>query len=322
MAEEVRQMPRTDIHLDAMLRHLGAAYYESLHGRATRADVTRALDTVEDHLHESAERHAHVRAPSAGHGADDHHASREEPVLRLPGGWSRKVRDVMTTSVVTVDRITPYKEIARQLAVHRISGVPVLKMGRTVAGVVSEADLIRAQAATVGRLRRRGHHLLRARAPEHPSLTAGELMTAPAVTIAPDATVTAAARLMDQHQVRRLPVVDEHGKLLGIVSRRDLLGFFLRSDEDIADDVRHVLDAVLLSEPGKVDVAVHNGIVTLTGEASLADGLHGELIPLTVRVMWEVDGIVDLIDHLSQPPAHADLPGSGELPAAEQEETP
>src|SRR5215470_5379431 len=130
-------MPRTDIHVDAMLRHLGAAYYESLHGRATRADVARALDTVEEHLHEHAQRPSSGAAAGARHLADRHAAhGGVEP--RHSHGWSRKVSDVMTTSVVTVDRITPYKEIARRLATHRISGLPVIKMGREVVGVVTE----------------------------------------------------------------------------------------------------------------------------------------------------------------------------------------
>src|SRR6478672_8397586 len=112
-------MPRTDIHFDAMLRHLGAAYYESLHGRATRADVSRALDTVEEHLHEQAQRPAASMANGARHPADKHASHGDE--LGHSHGWSRKVSDVMTTSVVTVDRITPYKEIARLFAAHRIS---------------------------------------------------------------------------------------------------------------------------------------------------------------------------------------------------------
>jgi CBS-domain-containing membrane protein len=65
-------MPRTDIHSDAMLRHRGAAYYESLHGRATRSDVTWALDTAEEHLHEQA-RHP---APAAVRMMNSHHVRR------------------------------------------------------------------------------------------------------------------------------------------------------------------------------------------------------------------------------------------------------
>jgi hypothetical protein len=101
-------MTRSDMHTDAMLRHLDAAYYESLPGRATRADVTRALETVEEHLREP-------ERPPFGRPGDTRHPLRKPRTAvqqdgpRHPSGWSRQVGDVMTTAVVTVDRITPYK---------------------------------------------------------------------------------------------------------------------------------------------------------------------------------------------------------------------
>lgn len=300
-------MPRTDAHLDAMLRHLGAAYYESLHGRATRVDVARALDTVEDHLHEQAQHPAHdlssdaqgkTHAPAA-----DQHADR----LHHRGGWARRVADVMTTSVITVDRITPYKDIVRLLAEHRISGLPVLKMGRQVAGMVTEADLLAAEVAAVRRLRAQTSRPWLPRRQPHPALTAAELMTAPAITISQDATVPAAARLMDAQHVRQLPVVGSDGKLVGIVSRRDLLSVFLRSDEQIAADIRRVLDDFLLAEPASTDVTVRNGVVTLSGTPVLAQSRHDDLLPIAIRLMWDVDGVVDIVDKFSEakPPAQA-----------------
>jgi CBS domain-containing protein len=300
-------MPRTDVHFDAMLRHLGAAYYESLHGRATRADVVRALDTVEEHLNEQRP----ARPAGDRHRAADHRAGHNGAGQQHPRGWSRRVSDVMTTSVVTVDRITPYKEIARLLTEHRISGVPVLKMGREVAGVVTEADLLDAEDKVQRRLHAAASRTWWPRRQRHPALTAGELMTTPAVTIGPHATIPAAARLMNTHHLRRLPVVDEKGKLAGIVSRRDLLSVFLRPDEDIATDVRRLLDEVLLAEPGEADVTVREGVVTLTGTLDPKAGPHGDLIPVTIKLMWDVDGVVDVIDRLGaeQPPDTAPLAG-------------
>ncbi len=293
-------MSRTDTYLEGMLRHLGAAYYESLHGRATQADVNRAADNVAEHMNEQAlsmapgaadavKQAAHERA---GHDRGFH-------------GWSRRVSDVMATKVVTVDRATPYKEIARLLSEHRISGMPVLKMGREVVGVVTEADLLAAEEQTEHRLRS-GHRLgLRHRNAGHPALTAGQLMTSPAITVAAHVTVHAAGRVMSDHHVRLLPVVDKHNVLIGVVSRRDLLAVFLRPDEDIATDVRTVLSEILLAEPGEADVAVKDGIVTLTGTLDPTTGAHGDLIPVAIRLMWDVDGVVDIIDKLgaSQPPA-------------------
>ena len=291
-------MARTDIHLDAMLRHLGAAYYESLHGRATRSDVTRALDTVEEHLHEQAARPAHAQTSLPLRG--------DEPRRRR---WARRVSDVMTIAVVSVDRITPYQEIDRLLTQHRISGLPVLMMGREVAGVVSEADLLAAEdertrrdrmADSVGRRWR-----LRKR--PHVNLTAGALMTAPAITIGPDATIPAAARLMNTHHVRRLPVVNAHGKLVGIVSRRDLLSVFLRPDADIIHDVRQVLDELALSDSKDVIVTVRHGVVTLTGTMPPEPGQIRDLVTVAIRLIWDIDGVVDVVSKLgeSQPTARA-----------------
>jgi CBS-domain-containing membrane protein len=101
---------------------------------------------------------------------------------------------LLASSVVTVDRATPYKEIARLLAEHRISGMPVLKMGREVAGVVTEADLLAAEAKTARRLRSAGRFHVTSRARRHPPLTAGGLMTASAITVGPHVTVHAAGR--------------------------------------------------------------------------------------------------------------------------------
>ena len=285
-------MARTDIHLDAMLRHLGAAYYESLHGRATRSDVNRALDTVEEHLHEQAARPEHP-APTRHHHDDDGPRHRR---------WARRVSDVMTTTVVTVDRITPYQEIDRLLTERRISGVPVLMMGRQVAGVVTEADLLAAEdetarqarmADTMGRRR-----LLHKQPPA--GLTAGTMMTSPAITIGADATIPAAARAMNTHHIRRLPVVDDNGKLVGIVSRRDLLSVFLRPDADIAHDARQVLDELPLADPKKVIAEVRHGVVTLTGLMLPESGDEQDLMPLALRLIWDIDGVVDVVNRLGE----------------------
>jgi CBS domain-containing protein len=286
-------MARTDIYLDAMLRHLGAAYYESLHGRATRTDVARALNTVEEHLDEPSTHPGPARPVLA------HRASQgDQPRHRR---WARRVSDVMTTSVVTVDRITPYQEIDRLLTEHRISGMPVLKMGREVAGVVTEADLLAAEDETSRRARMAstvGRRRLRRKQP-HVSLTAGTLMTAPAITTGPDATIPAAARLMNTHHIRRLPVVDQDGKLVGIVSRRDLLSVFLRPDADISHDVHQVLGEIPVTDgPEDVVVTVSHGVVILSGMVR-ADS-HHDLLGLALRMIWDIDGVVDVTNRLGE----------------------
>ena len=282
-------MTRADTHLDAMLRHLGAAYYESLHGRAARSDVARALDTVEEHLGEQEPR-----------GTKSRPAPRHEELRKRR--WARRVSDVMTTTVVTVDRITPYQDIDRLLTKHRIGGVPVLKMGREVAGVVSETDLLaaedetRRQARMAGSMGRRWH--LRKQPPVR--LTAGALMTSPAITIGPDATIPAAARLMNTHHISRLPVVDEKGKLIGIVGRRDLLSVFLRPDAEIAHDARQVLDELPLADPKEAIAEVRHGVVTLTGSMRPEADHEQDLMPLALRLIWDIDGVVDVVNRLGE----------------------
>ncbi len=134
------------------------------------------------------------------------------------------VRDVMTRQVVTVDRSTPYKEVVRILLEHRISAVPVLDTAGRVDGIVSEADLVEKETLRADEPRevwqppaRRSHRSYdRAHA-----LSAGTLMTSPAVTVAPGAGLATAARLMRGHAVKRLPVIDSRGRLVGIVTRSD-----------------------------------------------------------------------------------------------------
>jgi CBS domain-containing protein len=286
-------MSRTDEYLDAMLRHLGAAYYESLHGRAARSDVARALDTVEEHLkeHETRSRvKPHASPHPARHAGGPRHSR-----------WARRVSDVMTTSVVTVDRITPYQEIDQSLARHKISGVPVLKMGRHVVGVVSESDLLAAEDKTVrqARLDAQSPRRWRLRQPQRIGLTAETLMTTPAITIHPDATIPSAARMMNTHHIRRLPVVDSDGKLVGIVTRRDLLSVFLRPDDDLVRDVRQVLEELPLVNPADVTVTARHGVVTLTGTIESESERHQDLIPVALRLAWDVDGVVDVVNELS-----------------------
>jgi CBS domain-containing protein len=305
-------MARTDAYLDTMLRHLGAAYYESLHGRATRSDVTRALDTVEEHLNETASpasqspghpRAAHTTGHNTGHNTGLEAEHQAHPGHAPQGRrWTRRVRDVMTTSVVTVDRITPYQDVARLMTEHRISGLPVLKMGREVAGVISEADLLAAEdkAARQARMGAESRRRFRVRKPKHTNLSAGALMTAPAVTISATATIPAAARVMNTHHVRRLPVVDPEGKLIGIVSRRDLLSVFLRPDTEIIADARQIIDEIPFADPTKIIVLVRHGVVTLTGTAELTLGRHQDLVALAIQMIGDIDGVVDVRNRINE----------------------
>jgi CBS-domain-containing membrane protein len=257
-------MTRREEHFDAMLRHLGATYYQTVHGGGTASDVARALESAE---------------AEDGHGPE-HAGSRGQS-----GRW--RVRDVMTTDVVTADKSASYKQIARIMTEQKVNAVPVLTKDRQVAGIVSEADVLRKEERSFRRLGTGLPRLTRRERQQAEARTVAELMTTPVVTIHPDAPVGAAARLMNGHRIRRLPVVDPAGKLIGIVSRRDLLSVFLRPDEEIAAEVHGVLTGILMAEPDGVAVKVRDGVVTLSGAIPRED-----LIGVAERLTSSVDGVV------------------------------
>lgn len=152
------------------------------------------------------------------------------------------VRDVMTDSVASVTVDTPYKEIVEKLAQYGVSAVPVIDGSGRVLGVVSESDLLHRMELTglephFHLLERKQRRAARAKASAQ---TAGELMSSPAVTVSSGASLPAVARIMDQERVKRLPVVDDQSRLVGIVSRSDLLRMYLR--EDAANEMTYEYD--------------------------------------------------------------------------------
>ncbi|MEV4087964.1 CBS domain-containing protein [Nonomuraea fuscirosea] len=213
----------------------------------------------------------------------------------------RTVADVMTDKVVAVSATTPFKEIAETLISGSISAVPVTDDDNHVLGMVSEADLLRKEEFREQYYREGYRPPLRARL-RHPKGrqkaegdTAAELMTTPAVTVSPKASAVEAARLMDGHGVKRLAVVDYDGRLVGIVSRRDLVKLFLRGDEAIAAEVRDdVLDRSLWVDTGDVRVDVRQGVVTLSGRME-----RRTEAAIAVRMVGRVNGVVDVVDRLT-----------------------
>lgn len=269
-------MDRRDMHYQAMLRELGAAYYEAVHGRGSTAEVASALQAV----------------ARAGEEATGQQSATDGPALR---GKRWRVLDVMTSPAVSVTEHTTYKQVARLLSEHGVSALPVLSRSGRVIGVVSEADLLLKQERQHAvRPHGMSWRLHRRAAAKAEARNAGQLMTSPAVTIHPDAPVGSAARLMNSHHLRRLPVVDPGGHLLGIVSRRDLLTVFLRPDEEIAAQVRAALADVLLADPSAFQVRVGQGVVRLSG--SLAE--EGQ-ISLATDLIAAIDGVVAVRNELT-----------------------
>ncbi|MFI2184432.1 HPP family protein [Streptomyces sioyaensis] len=185
----------------------------------------------------------------------------------------------MTGDVVSARSGTPADEVARWLAEYDINGLPVVDADERVIGVVSATDLRRIRRTTA--------------ADGVP--TAGAVMSAPARTVRADDSVVRAARLMSTSGVERLPVVDEEARLVGMVTRRDVLQIFARPDADIGDEVADeiVVRALWLS-PQSVDVVVRDGVVTLSGclESS------GE-VAIAVRMTRQVDGVTAVVNRLT-----------------------
>ena len=203
------------------------------------------------------------------------------------------VKDVMTTRVIWVRKDAPFRDLAAALRRHRVSAFPVLGDEDTVIGVVSEADMMAKEALIdPGVIDGLVHHR---DAEKARGITAGDLMTAPAVTVAPQDTVEHAARLMYSRKVKRLPVVDAHGHLVGIISRADVLAVFDRADEDIRKEiVDDVILGELLVDAHAFDVDVKDGIVTLTGAPETNEVGHE-----IVQRIHHVQGVVAVRDRLS-----------------------
>ncbi|MET8833273.1 CBS domain-containing protein [Micromonospora sp. NPDC004540] len=207
-----------------------------------------------------------------------------------------QVQDVMTIDVATVREGTAYREIVDVLTGRHVTAAPVVDGAGRVLGVVSEADLmykVELQGQPQPRRILPDRHRREARAKAGATLAA-DLMTAPPVTVTPDASLVEAARVMDARGVKRLPVVDDLGRLVGIVTRGDLLKVHLRPDGDIRRDVRdEVLRRTLGVPDGVVDVTVHGGIVTLTGQLD-----RWSTVRLALRLARQVSGVVEVVDAL------------------------
>lgn len=204
------------------------------------------------------------------------------------------VKDVMTGDVITVRPETSLKDVAAILTERRISGAPVVDASGKVVGVVSEGDILfkeRGPSERTGLLAWFADPYDVAEQLKLAARTAGEAMTAPAKTIAPWRLVSSAAAEMLDEGVNRLPVVDDEGRLVGIVTRADLVRAFVRTDAEIVREIREkVLErALLLETPETVTVGVDGGVVTLDGFVELR--ADAELIATLVA---RLPGVVDV----------------------------
>ena len=210
----------------------------------------------------------------------------------------KTVKDVMSAPPVSVSETASFRGIVARLRECRFSAFPVVDADGKVIGVVSEADLLAKEALADepsviwGLLAGLVHHAARAKAA---GVTASDLMTSPAVTIGPDDTVEHAARLMYDRKVKRLPVVDQAGRPIGIISRTDVLAVFDRTDAETREDI---ISQVITdrSEPSWYSVIVEEGVVTLEGTPETV-AIGRDL----VRRVRHIEGVVAVRDRLAYP---------------------
>lgn len=213
-----------------------------------------------------------------------------------------KVRDHMTVGVVTVTPGTAFKETAELLLEHGITGVPVVDGSLRLLGIVTEADLMSKEAfgadapvrlAGVGAGRR---HRDRRWAGKADGLTAGDVMTTNVVTAAPGEQVAVAARRMLTRKVKRLPVVEPDGRLVGIISRHDILRIFDRPDAAIAADLAARLDNPLHAPEAHCVVSdVVDGVAILQGWVEEAWDLD-----VVEAVARNTPGVIDVVNNVTR----------------------
>jgi len=209
----------------------------------------------------------------------------------------RTVADVMTARVHVAGPLTPFKLLVRLIQENRVSAIPIVDPNGIPVGIVSETDLL---------LKERRHELetepdllhLRRRQRERAKAdgqVASDLMTTPPITVTSTTDLKLAARLMQVRNVRRLIVVDERGRIAGVVSRSDLLQVFLRTDEELRDEiVDRLIPALMLSAEQAVGVDVRYNVVTLTGEVDRRSDAE-----ILARMTRELDGVVEVVSQLT-----------------------
>ena len=203
----------------------------------------------------------------------------------------------MTKQVHIAGPEAPFKLLVRLIEENRVSAIPIVDLRGMPIGIVSEADLLlkeRRSELEDGGSRVHAPRRRQQRAKAKGTI-ASELMTSPAVTVPAEATLAEAARKMQERNVRRLIVLDTQGRIAGIVSRSDLLQVFLRSDEDLRNEIKNLIVPAIF--PGGLEGLRVNAcwnIVTLSGQVHRRSDAQ-----ILVRLAGEVDGVVSVVDHLT-----------------------
>ncbi|WP_405682273.1 CBS domain-containing protein [Streptomyces sp. NBC_00057] len=277
----------------------GAEARRAVPGKAWRPDEPLRQDMLLRYLGTVARvsaKQAAARRPTAPESAPSGRAKESaEPVSGVEPA-PLLVRDVMDVPAASVHGDMPFLDIARSLTREHVGSLPVVDADDRVMGVVSESDLL-AKAAVeasgyepgpIGRLReRRLHDKARAE-------TAETLMTTPAVTVFPDSTVAEATWLVSLSRLKRLPVTDHEGRLIGVVHRNALLNALIRDDAGIREEIEsRILAEDFPAARNTVEVTVRNGVVDVSGRMAEAD------VPCLLADIKDIDDVTEVIDHLN-----------------------
>lgn len=207
-----------------------------------------------------------------------------------------KLEELMTTDVVTISPEATLKEAARRMIEAGVSGLPVTEDDGRLVGIITEADFVHAEAGR--RVRKRAGllgFLFRGERLPSEERNVGDMMTTDLVVLGPEADHPEAARLMEKAGVKRIPVVDGDGRLVGILSRSDLLRAFARTDAEIIDEVlNHVARKVLWIDPERFEISCVDGNVVLSGHLEFYSDAA-----LLVELTRRVDGVISVADRLT-----------------------
>lgn len=203
--------------------------------------------------------------------------------------------DLMTTSIVSIGPEAPLKEAARRMIEAGVSGLPVTTGEGDLIGVITEADFVKSEA---GRREEKRNRLLgwlfdRDRMPEGEK-TVADVMTAEVISLPPTADHVDAARLMERAKIKRIPVVDE-GRLVGVVSRRDILRAFTRPDSEVIKELRdHVMRKVLWIDSSAIRITCADGNLHLSGRLETRSDAQ-----LLAEFARRIDGVASVKDDLT-----------------------
>jgi len=205
-----------------------------------------------------------------------------------------RIRDLMTTDIITVGPDTSLKEAARRMLAAGVSGLLVTDEGRLV-GIITEADFVTTEAERGARKRAGLLRLfVRESGISSHERTVGDVMTSGVLTVSPESDHVAAARMMEANTVKRLPVMED-GTVVGIISRFDILRAFVRSDKDIVEEIRtHVMKKIMWVDPKRVSITCDDGNLTLAGSLETRSDVE-----LLVELTKRLDGVASLTDRLT-----------------------